>query len=66
MVTLVFVFPLEFLVESLDSRLRRIDRQSDVGNRAVGGIAGELDDFLPGQRGLADDRLVVALFLELA
>jgi hypothetical protein len=62
MVALVFVFLLEFLVEGLDRRLRRIDGQADVGNRPVGGFTGELDYLLAGQRRFADDRLVVALF----
>ena len=41
--------------------MRRIDGKADVADRAVRGIAGELDHLLAGQRGLADDRLVVAL-----
>ena len=37
-----------------------------MGDRAVGRIAGEVDDLLPGQRGLADDRLAPALLAQLA
>ena len=66
MVAFVFVLFLKFLVERLDGRLWRIDSQPDVRDRAVGRIAGKLDDLLSGQCGLADDGLIVALLFELA
>ena len=66
MIGLVLVFLLELLVERLDAGLRRVGGEADVRDRAVGRVARELDHLLTRQRGLADDRLVVALLLQLA
>src|SRR6516225_4436929 len=60
-VALVLKFLLELLIERLDARFGRIDRQADMAEHAVGRLAGELDRLLADGSRLADDRLGVAL-----
>src|SRR5438874_2618187 len=62
---LVVVFLLEFARKGSDAGIGRIRGETHVRDRAVPGFAGELDYFLARQHGLADDRLVVGLLLEL-
>ncbi|OIQ66966.1 hypothetical protein GALL_514630 [mine drainage metagenome] len=61
---MVFIFEPGF--EGADGRQWGIHGHADVGHGTIGGITGQLNDLLVGQRGLANHRLVPALFAQLA
>ena len=62
----VLVLAVEVGLELQHLGVGRVHRQAHVGHGAVGGVTGQFDHLLAGQRGLADDGLVPALLAQFA
>ena len=65
MVGHVMVFGHEFFADRPERRHRRVRREADMPDRAVGGVAGELDDFLADQCRFPDERRLHVILAQL-